>query len=191
MLPGAADASSFWAPIIERLPTAWHVQAIDLPGLGSVPAQPDVPQGRFSVITGGRWLPMAVLLVFMASAASGQGSPVTPAQATAFMGTWVIDMTEPAEFKGTQTLRIWDRNGAVAASVQSGKSPVIEVTGIVKDGNMLVLTISRDGPRPVLENGAPIWAVYALTLEGDTMKVALMLEQSRTIKRGMGKKQTN
>jgi poly(3-hydroxyoctanoate) depolymerase len=40
--PGAAGAASFWAPIIERLPTAWHVQAIDLPGLGSVPAQPDV-----------------------------------------------------------------------------------------------------------------------------------------------------
>jgi hypothetical protein len=62
------------------------------------------------------------------------------------------------------------------------------VTGIVKDGNMLVLTISRDGPQPVLENGVPIWAVYALTLDGDTMKVALMLEPSQTIKRGLGKK---
>ena len=142
-------------------------------------------------MTDGRWLPMAVLLVFMASAASGQGSPVTPAQAAAFIGTWVIDMTEPAEFKGTQTLRIWDRKGAIAASVQTGKSPAIEVTGIMNDANMLVLTISRDGPYPVLENGAPIWAVYTLTLDGDTMKVALTLEPSRTIKRGTGKKQTN
>ena len=49
------------------------------------------------------------------------------------------------------------------------------------------LTIGRDGPHPVLKNGVPIWAVYVLTLDGDTMKVALTLEQSRTIKRGTGK----
>jgi hypothetical protein len=48
---------------------------------------------------------------------------------------------------------------------------------------MLVLTISRDGPYPLLENGAPIWAVYTLTLDGDTMKVALTPEPSRTVKR--------
>lgn len=136
-----------------------------------------------------RWLPMATLLVCMASAASGQGSAGNPALVAPFLGTWVVAMTEP--MKGTETVRIWERNGAVAASVQGGKSPAIDVTGILKDGNMLVLTISRDGPRPVLENGLPIWAVYALTLEGDTMKVALALEQSRTIKRGTGKKQTD
>ena len=138
-------------------------------------------------MTDRRWLPLAGLLVLMATAASGQGSAVTPAEATAFMGTWVIKITEA--MRATQTVKIWEKNGAVAASVGGGKSPAIEVTGIVKDGNMLVLTISRDGPRPVLENGLPIWAVYALTLDGDTMKVALMLEQSRTIKRGTGKKQ--
>ena len=137
------------------------------------------------MMTGGRWLPLAVLLVFMASAANAQGSAVNPAQAVGFMGTWAIEMTEA--MRGTQTVRIWDSNGAVVASVGGGKSSAIEVTGIVKDGNMLVLTISRDGPRPVLENGVPIWAVYALTLDGDTMKVALMLEQSRTIKRGTGR----
>ena len=103
------------------------------------------------------------------------------------MGTWVIEITEA--MRATQTVTIWEQNGALAASV--GKTPAIEVTGIVKDGNMLVLTIGRDGPRPVLENGVPIWAVYALTLDGDTMKVALMLERSQTIKRGSGKKQTN
>ena len=144
---------------------------------------------RFIMMTGGRWLPMAVLLVFMASAANAQGSAVTPAQVVGFMGTWVIEMTEA--MRGTQTVKIWERNGGIAASVQGGKSPAIEVTGIVKDGNMLVLTISRDGPHPVLENGVPIWAVYTLTLDGDTMKVALTLEQSQTIKRGAGKKQTN
>jgi hypothetical protein len=131
---------------------------------------------------------IAALVLFLApAAASGQGEVPTPAQAAPFVGTWVIDMTDP--MKGTDTVTIWERNGAVAASVQSGKSPAIEVTGIMKDGNMLVLTISRDGPHPVLENGVPIWAVYTLTLDGDTMKVALMLEPSRTIKRGTGKKQ--
>lgn len=42
LLPGAAGAASFWEPIIERLPASWHVQAVDLPGLGFVPAAPDV-----------------------------------------------------------------------------------------------------------------------------------------------------
>ncbi len=42
LLPGAAGTASFWEPIIERLPAPWHVHAIDLPGLGSVPALPDV-----------------------------------------------------------------------------------------------------------------------------------------------------
>ena len=102
------------------------------------------------------------------------------------MGTWRVEIAET--MSGAQTIKISERNGNLAASVASGNSTAIEVTGIVKDGNMLVFTISRDGPRPVLENGAPIWAVYALTLDGDTMKVALMLEQSRTIKRGTGKK---
>jgi hypothetical protein len=138
-----------------------------------------------------RWLPMAALLVLVASVADGQGSALTPAQATAFMGTWVIDMTEPAGFKGTHTVKILDKNGVVAASLQTGgKSPAIEVTGIHKDGDMLVLTITHDAkPRPLLENGAPIWAVISLTLDGDTMKVAQMLERSQTIKRGTGKKQ--
>jgi hypothetical protein len=40
----------------------------------------------------------------------------------------------------------------------------------------------------VEKKGVPIWAVYTLTLDGDTMKVALTLEPSRTVKRGTGKK---
>jgi pimeloyl-ACP methyl ester carboxylesterase len=42
LIPGAAGAASFWEPIIERLSASWHVQAVDLPGLGFVPASPDV-----------------------------------------------------------------------------------------------------------------------------------------------------
>jgi hypothetical protein len=138
-----------------------------------------------------RWLPIAALLVFVAPAASGQGSALTPAQAGAFMGTWVIDMTEPAAFKGTHTVRIWDKNGVVAASLQTGAFPPHNVTGIVKDGNMLVLTISHEAQPAMLENGAPIWAVISLTLDGDTMRVAQMLERSQTIKRGTGKRQAD
>ena len=134
------------------------------------------------------WIPMAGLLVLIASAAYGQGSALTPAQASPFMGTWVIEMTEPAAFKGTHTVRVWEKDGAVAASLQVGKFPATEATGILRDGEMLVLTISHDAkPQAMMENGAPIWVVVALTLAGDSMKVAQMLERSQTIKRGTGK----
>ena len=52
-----------------------------------------------------------------------------------------------------------------------------------------VLTISNQGQPSVVENGMPIWAVIALTLEGDTMTVAQLLEKSQTVKQGTGKKQ--
>lgn len=42
LVPGAAGSAAFWDPLIERLPPTWQVQAIDLPGLGSIPAKPDV-----------------------------------------------------------------------------------------------------------------------------------------------------
>ena len=41
-LPGAAGAGAFWTPIVERLPKACRAEALDLPGLGSVPARADV-----------------------------------------------------------------------------------------------------------------------------------------------------
>lgn len=135
-----------------------------------------------------QWLVIVALLGFMAPAASAQGSAPTPGQAAAFMGTWAFTMTEPDEMKGSsQTVRIWDNNGVLAASVQTGQSPPNEVSGTLKDGDMLVLTISHAAERPMLENGAPICAVITLTRDGDTMKVAHMLERSRTIKRGIGK----
>lgn len=132
------------------------------------------------------------LLVF-ASGARGQGSSLTTANAKPFLGVWVIEMTEPAAFKGTHTIRVWDRNGTAAASLQTNPNfPAIEATGIHKDGNMLVLTLSHEAkPQPLLENGKPIWAVISLVLDGDTMKVAHMLERSQTIKRGSGKRQNS
>jgi hypothetical protein len=118
-----------------------------------------------------QWLTTAALLVFGGLAASGQGSAQAPAQARGFMGTWVFAMTNPA------------------GSQQIGKSPPIDATGIIKDGDMLVLSISHEARPAMLENGAPIWAVVSLTLAGDTMEIAQMLERSQTIKRGTGKKQ--
>ena len=45
-----------------------------------------------------------------------------------------------------------------------------------RDGDVLVLTTT------LRENGAPIWAVIALTLDGQTMNMFQMLQQSQTIK---------
>jgi hypothetical protein len=133
---------------------------------------------------------MAALLVLAASSASGQGSPPTKAQVPAFMGTWVFTMTEPEAFKGTQqTVRIWEKNGVVGASVQVGKFPATDATGILMDGDMLVLTISHEAQPGMRENGAPIWAVISLIRDGESMKTAQMLERSQTIKRGVGKQQ--
>jgi hypothetical protein len=139
-----------------------------------------------------RFVPIVALLVLVTSSASGQGSPPTRAQAATFMGTWVFTMTEPEAFKGTQqTVRVWETNGVLGASVQVGKFPATGTTGIFKDGEMLVLTISQEAQPGLRENGAPIWVVMSLTREGDTMKIAQMLERSQTIKRGVGKKQAD
>jgi hypothetical protein len=138
-----------------------------------------------------RGLVVAALLAIAAPGARGQSAPLNPASARSFLGVWVIEMTEPAEFKGTHTIKVWDNGGTVAASIQTSPNfPAIEATGIHRDGNMLVLTISHAAkPHPMLENGKPIWAVVSAVVDGDTMKVAQMLERSLTVKRGAGKRQ--
>ena len=82
-----------------------------------------------------------------------------------------------------ETVRIIDNNGAVAASVQAERFPPINVSGILYDGDVLVLTATR------FENGMPIRAVISLTRDGQAMKMAQMLENSQTIKRGSGTRQ--
>ena len=138
-----------------------------------------------------RALLVAGLLAIAAPGARGQSAPLNPANAKPFLGVWVIEMTEPAVFKGTHTIRVWDNNGTVAASLQTNPNfPAIEATGIHRDGNMLVLTLSHNAkPHPMQENGMPIWAVVSAVVDGDTMKVAQMLERSQTIKRGAGNRQ--
>jgi hypothetical protein len=139
-----------------------------------------------------RALLVAALLVVTAPGARGQNAPpLNPADAKSFLGVWVIEMTEPAAFKGTHTIRVWDNSGTVAASLQTNPNfPAIEATGVYRDGNMLVLTISHHAkPHPMQENGIPIWAVVSAVVNGETMKVAQMLERSQTIKRGAGNRQ--
>jgi len=113
-------------------------------------------------------------------AASGQTPALPPSSASAFMGTWPLTMTNPEGAR--ETVRILDESGVVKASVQAGRFPAINATGILKDGDVLVLTLTR------FENGKPDRAVVALTLDGDTMNMAQMLEFSQTIKRGSGKR---
>ena len=128
-------------------------------------------------------VPIIAMLCLVGSAAGWQSSTVTSSQAAAFVGTWVAAMTNPQG--ATETVRIWNQNGVVAASVQAGRFPPINVTGVLKDGDMLVLTLTR------FENGKPDRAVIPLTLNGDTMNMAQMLEFSETIKRGSGRKQAD
>jgi hypothetical protein len=123
---------------------------------------------------------MVVALLLAGPVAAEQGSMLRSAEASAFMGTWAVTMTNPQG--AHETVRIWDKSGIVAASVQSGRFPPLEVSGILKDGDMLVLTVTR------FENGKPDRAVISVTLDGETMNVAQMLEFSQTIKRGSGKK---
>ena len=129
----------------------------------------------------------AILFLCFAPLAAGQGQAlVRSSDAAAFMGTWMITMTNPRELEGArETVRISDQNGFVAATMQLGKFPPTPATGILKDGDMLVLTGTR------LENGQPIRVVMSLLLDGDTMHLAQMLEPSQTIKRGSGRKVAN
>ena len=127
-----------------------------------------------------RWVPMAALCVLIASVANGQVSLLTPAQVSPFMGTWTFTMTEPPNSE--QTVRIWDKNGSIGASLQISKFPPNEATGIFKDGDVLILTTT------VRENGVPIWAVVALKREGDTMVMSQMIQHSPVVKRGTAAK---
>jgi len=113
--------------------------------------------------------------------AAGQRSKLDSSQGSAFMGTWVFTMTNPQGSE--QTVRIWDKNGVLAASLQIEKFPPNDITGTLKDGDVLVLTTT------LRENGAPIRAVIELTLDGENMKMAQMLQNSQTIKRGSAKRQ--
>jgi hypothetical protein len=121
-----------------------------------------------------------VVLWSWVGAAFGEAADVRSADVAAFMGTWPISMTNPAG--ALETVRVWDEKGVARASVQAGRFPAINVSGIMKDADMLILTLTR------FENGKPDRAVIALTLDGETMNMAQMLEFSQTIKRGSGKK---
>ncbi len=123
---------------------------------------------------------VAVLFQLAAVDAAGQSVAINPSEVAPFIGTWVFTMTNPQGSE--QTVRIWDKNGVLGASLQVEKFPPNDITGILKDGDVLILTTT------LRENGAPIWAVIALTLDGQTMNMAQMLQRSQTIKRGAGRR---
>ena len=123
----------------------------------------------------------AIMVVLALGATHVVNGQVKSSEASAFIGTWVFAMTNP---QGAQEMvRILDRNGVLSATVQAGRFPAIEVSGMLKDRDMLVLTATR------FENGRPIRAVISLIPRGESMDIAQMLEFSETIKRGSGKKQ--
>jgi len=139
-----------------------------------------------------RLLTAALLFVSAVSTVQAQIASISTEQATSFMGTWAFTMTEPQAFKGTQqTVRIWNENGDVAASFQVGKFPPTTVTGIYRDGSMLILTVGHHATPGLRENGTQIWAVISLTPDGDGLLMFQMLEQSETIKKGIGRKLPN
>ena len=127
------------------------------------------------------WLVFA-LFSMAAPAIRAQNPPPTSAQVTPFLGTWTFAMTNPPNSQ--QTVRIWQNNGAVLATLQVGKFPPNEITGLLKDGDLLVLTTT------VRENGLPIYSVVALKRDGESMTMAQMLENSQTIKRGTAAKRS-
>ena len=134
----------------------------------------------------GIWLATTAVLLMVTPTASGQAPATHSSQMTTFMGTWVFDMTDPPDLVGSkETVRILEKNGVITATVQVGQFPPNDVTGILKDGDLLVLTTT------MRENGQPIWVVISLKPAGEAMTLAQMMERSRTIKRGTGKKHLN
>ena len=133
---------------------------------------------------------LSLLIALSSQVAAAQPPPVRASRVAPFLGTWDITMTDPPEMKGAkQSIRVWDDNGAVAASVQIGRFPALRASGVFMDGDMLVVTLSHAAPRQMMENGQAIWAVFALSLDGDSLRTAQMMERSATNKRGVGRKE--
>lgn len=126
-------------------------------------------------------LVLSFVLLFPMRAPGDESCVLKSSEAHAFIGTWVLAMSNPQG--AHETVRIRDESGLIAATVQSERSRPLEASAIFKAGDTLLLTLTR------FENGRSDRAVIALTLDGDTMRMAQMLEFSETIKRGTGKKQ--
>jgi hypothetical protein len=119
---------------------------------------------------------VSLLLVSM-SVVSASAMParkqaaVRSADAAAFIGTGVFAMTNP---QGVQeTVRIVDNAGALSGTVQAGRFPPVALSGILRDGDMLVLAATR------FENGKPIRAVISRTPNGDSMNMARCSRSAR------------
>src|SRR5260221_11784706 len=96
-----------------------------------------------------------VILSAWVGPAFGQAADVRSADVASFMGTWPINMVNPAG--ALETVRIWDVKGVARASVLSGRFPASTATGTMKYPDRLTLTLTR------LENAQPGPAVLAVT----------------------------
>lgn len=124
---------------------------------------------------------MAVMLMWPEPGVRAQNSTAATSAVSQYLGTWVINMTEP---KGAvETVRISDQRGRIAGTLQAQKFPPIAFTDAAKMGKSLVLAATR------FENGQPIQAIVILTLEGETMHMIQELEGSTITKRGVGARQ--
>ena len=61
------------------------------------------------------------LLFGFSAGATAQQSAVKAVDARQFIGTWEFTMTNPAG--DHETVRIWDDNGLLSATVQAGRFP--------------------------------------------------------------------
>jgi hypothetical protein len=85
------------------------------------------------------WLMVTMTLLLAGAEGRGQSIGVNPLKRATSLALGVRH-DQPA---GCQdTVRIVDRKGMTAASVQAGRFPPIDVSGVRKDGAMLVLTVN-------------------------------------------------
>lgn len=127
----------------------------------------------------------AVLSVFVvaASAIAGQPSMLDSSEATEFLGAWTISMETPRGGTQEQTVTISDDGGKVAARIEGGRGGSVDVTDITKDGDSLVLSFERSGPRGVID------VVMTLTLDGEMVNATQAFGGGQFSISGTGTKQ--
>ena len=107
------------------------------------------------------------VLLLAGPASAGQASMLDASEASAFMGTWVIEMENPRG-GGTrdQTVVIRDEGGKAAARIGGGRGGALDITDIAKDGDSLVLSFERS------RRGRAFPIVLTLTLDGEMINAS-------------------
>ena len=90
------------------------------------------------MLTNRQWPPIFASLLFVASVAYAQARAVTPVQTAPFMGTWVFEMTNLGP-GAQQAVRVWAKDGTVAATVKTGPFSPEVVISLKRDGEAMKL----------------------------------------------------